>query len=349
MEVSDMLATDAGNLVRASIDSGFLPIKPCRSRGTVELDFHASGFVVGIEGVWTNADIAQFRHFLNLRHIDPWDAELDKSLARAKEKYLQGKNSLFLCKAHPCCKACSFDTSEKALAVASRMAGLPIFTTGCQGQCKQAPVLSLRIGDRSQMFARVVAGKDWLTVLAFAKEAAQADSLLVNPGDAESFLYDPAHKDAKPDAHLKGLRFLLGRFRGEGRCAMGSQVFQKEVVGTVEAGGRFIALRMAASYPLTNGRKDTHRALVVVGIKLSSKCIIGRAYNDGGRTCEYEVEQNGDILQFADALPDHGRQWKRARKILKPTKDGYEESLEVDAGAGFINYYKIAMRKISSL
>jgi hypothetical protein len=107
--------------------------------------------------------------------------------------------------------------------------------------------------------------------------------------------------------------------------------------------------RMAASYPLANGREDTHRALVVVGIKSASKCITGRAHNDGGRTCEYEVEQGGDILQLADALPGHGRQWKSARKTLRPTKDGYEESLEVDAGEGFINYYNISMRKTSSL
>ena len=89
---------------------------------------------------------------------------------------------------------------------------------------------------------------------------------------------------------------------------------QKEVVGSVEAGGCFVALRTAASYSLANGCKDTHRALVFVGKKSASKCIVGRAYKDGGRTCEYQAEQDGDILQFADALPDHGRQWSTHAK-----------------------------------
>ena len=92
-------------------------------------------------------------------------------------------------------------------------------------------------------------------------------SLLVNPGEAQAFLHDPVHERAKPDTHLKRLRFLLGHFHGEGCYATGGYRFEKEVVGGLEAGGRFIALRMAASYPLADGRKDIHRALVIVGGK----------------------------------------------------------------------------------
>ena len=340
-----------------SEDSGKLPLvltgaanKPRGSARTSDgLDFHASGFVTRVEGVWTKADLAQFRHFLNLRHLVPTDAALMSSLGRAKRKYLQSPNRLFLCKAHPCCNACSFDTSDTALAAASRMAGLPISTTGCQGQCKHAPVLSLRIGDRSQMFAHVATGEDWLAVRTFVRTAVQADSLMVSPGAAEEFLHDPVHEHSKPDAHLKPLRFLLGHFRGEGRCATSGYTFQKEVIGTFEAGGRFIALRMAASYPLADGGKDTHRALVIVGPKSSSGSITGRAYTDAGSICEYEVEQREHILLFPDASPDHTRHWKRSRKLLTPTNEGFDERLEVDAGEGFVTYYTIPMRKIGYL
>ncbi len=349
MEMPIIFAGQLEKLPHGVTKTGFMPDEPGRSATPDELDFHASGFMARVEGVWTNADLAQFRHFLNLHHLVPTDEELIATLQRAKREYLQGDNRLYLCGAHPCCKAYNFETSEAALAAASRMAGLPISTTGCQGQCKHAPVLSLRIRDQSQMFARFANGEDWLATFKFVKTAVRADSLLVSPGDAEEFLHDPVHEHVKPGTHLKTLRFLLGHFRGEGRCASSGYTFQKEVVGTFEAGGCFMALRMAASYPLADGRKDTHRALVIVGPKPSSGNITGRAYTDGGSIREYEVEQHEQSLLFADAPPDHTRQWKHSRKLLKPTNDGFEERLEVDAGEGFVTYYTISMRKIASL
>jgi len=63
---------------------------------------------------------------------------------------------------------------------------------------------------------------------------------------------------------------------------MNSYAFQKEVIGTFEAGGRFIALRMDASYPLADGRKDVHKALVIVGSEAASGSITAHAYTDGG-------------------------------------------------------------------
>lgn len=330
--------------------NGRAPIRPRRSgNSTLELDVHASGFVTRVEGAWTDADLAQFRHFLALRQFRPTEEELLSSLQLAKRKYLEGPHRLFLCGDRPCCKARGFETSESTLAAASRMAKVPISITGCQGQCKHAPIASLRIGEQSQMFAQVANRDDWLAVLSFAKSAVQADSLLVNPGNAAAYLHDPFHAHPKPDAHSKALQFLLGRFRGEGHCGSGGYTFQKEVVGTFEAGGRFMALRMAATYPSTDGRKDTHRALVIVGSKPSSGNIAGRAYTDGGAICEYEVEQEGDALSFADAPPDHTREWKHSRKIIKPTNEGFDERLVVDGGGGPFTYYSISMRRIADL
>jgi hypothetical protein len=330
------------------IDSGRSPIRQRRcGYSTLELDFHASGFVTRVEGAWTDADLAQFRHFLALRQFRPTEEELLSSLQRAKRKYLEGQHRLFLCGDHPCCKARDFETSESALAAASRAAEVPISITGCQGQCKHAPIASLRIGDQSQMVAQVANSDDWLAVLSFAKSAVQADSLLINPGNAAAYLHDPFHEHPRTDVHSKALQFLIGRFRGEGHCGSGGYTFQKEVVGTFEAGSRFVALRMAATYPSTDGRKDTHRALVIVGPKPSSGNIIGRAYTDGGAICEYEVKQEGEVLSFADAPPDHTREWKHSRKLIKPTNEGFEERLVVDAGEGFFTYYSIPMRRIA--
>jgi len=349
MEVPIHSPAETDSVLQA-IRGGFLPIKPQPTAWNAnDLDLHASGFVARVEGGWTNADLAQFRHFLELRQLVPTDEELFNSLERAKSIYHEGKNRFFLCGAHPCCQARDFATFEKALVAAGRMAGLPISKTGCQGQCKYASVASVRIGDQTQMFSRVASRDDWLAVLSFVKSAIQAGSMLVSPGDAEEFLHDPVHEHSKPDVQSKALRFLIGHFRGEGRCPYGGYTFQKEVAGTLEAGGRFVALRMAASYPLADGRKDTHRALVIVGPKPTSGNINGRAYTDDGGICEYEVEQDGEVLLFDHASPDHARDWKRTRKLLKPTHEGFEERLEVDAGEGFFTYYSVFMRRMASL
>jgi hypothetical protein len=313
-----------------------------------ELAFHASGFLAKVAGSWTEAAVAQFRHFLSLRRSTPSAQELEDALALAKENYFAGENRFYVCDAQPCCNKTGFDTSDAALEHLSGELGLPISKTGCQGPCKQAPVVSLRIGARSEMFAQVTTQSDWKAVLGFVKAAVRAGSLLIDPGAAEEFLYDQAHDHGKPSAHLKPLRFLLGHFRGEGRYAMTEYAFQKEVIGSFEAGGRFIALRMDASYPLADGRKDVHKALVIVGSEPSSGNITAHAYTDGGIVREYSIARSEQALEFADLAPGHATQWKRARKIIRPTPEGFEENLEVDAGQGFVPYYTIPMRKVTS-
>jgi hypothetical protein len=317
------------------------------SHTAAELEFYASGFMVRTEGSWTDGALAQFRHFLSLRGLSLSPDELAGALANAKEKYLKGENRLYLCNAQPCYNKIGFDTSDAALERMSRDLGLPISKTGCQGPCKQAPIVCLRIGERSEMFAQVTTPEDWRVVLNFVKTAVQAGSLLIDSGQAEEFRHDPVHDHGKPSAHLKPLRFLLGHFRGEGRYAMTEYAFHKEVIGSFEAGGRFIALRMDASYPLVDGRKDVHKALVIVGSEPSSGNITAHAYTDGGIVRQYAITRSERALEFADQAPGHANQWKRARKIIEPTPDGFEERLEVDAGQGFVPYYRIPMRRLS--
>jgi len=285
-----------------------------------ELEFHAAGFLVKVEGSWTATALAQFRHFLNLRRLSPSTQELKDALTKVKHEYFDGKNRLYLCVAEPCCSKIGFDMSDAALDRVRCELGLPISKTGCQGPCKQAPIVSLRVGERSEMFAQVTTQHDWSAVLDFVKAAVQAGSLLIDAGAAEDLRHDPVHDHGKPSAHLKPLRFLLGHFRGEGRYAMTEYAFQKEVIGSFEAGGRFIALRMDASYPLADGRKDVHKALVIVGSEPSSGNITAHAYTDGGIVREYSIAYSEQALEFTDVPPGHADEWKRARKILKTDK-----------------------------
>jgi hypothetical protein len=313
-----------------------------------ELAFHAFGFLVKVEGAWTDAAFAQFRHFLSLRSLSPSANELTAALERAKDKYFDSKNRLYICDAQPCCNKIGFDGSDAALDRLAGELGVPISKTGCQGPCKQAPVIALRIGTRSETFAQMTAPDDWRALFDFVKTAVKAGSLLIDAGAAEDFRHDPVHDHGKPSVHLKPLRFLLGHFRGEGRYAMANYAFHKEVIGSFEAGGRFIALRMDASYPLADGRRDVHRALVIVGSETSSGTITAHAYTDSGIVREYSIARIEQVLEFPDLAPGHANQWKRARKIIRATPDGFEENLEVDGGQGFVPYYTIPMRRVTS-
>ena len=268
-------------------------------------------------------------------------------LHQAKEEYLHGSSRLSVCAARPCRDKIAFDLSDAGVESAGVEAGMPISITGCQGPCKQAPVLSLRIADRSEFFAQVASTADWQTILKFARRARAAGTLMTHAGSAEPFRFDPVHDHLKPDVYLTPLQFLVGHFRGEGKYTMTSYTFHKEVIGTPEAGGRFIALRMGVSYPLVDGRTDVHNALVMVGAHASRDRFIAHAYTDAGIFRQYSVEGTEGELRFDDLPPGHSDQWRRARKVLRATPGGFEEQLEVDSGEGFVPYYVISMHRIA--
>jgi len=306
-----------------------------------DLTQHALGFVVRTEGRWTERDLAAFRHFLKLRRLSPSDEELAAIITAASEVYTQGEHRLYVCGASPCC------TREDPAPNDNQSCDVPITRTGCQGLCKHAPVAALRVGSRTQVFAEFSRAKDWLSILDFAGKAARDGSLAISAGRAGQFFHDEEHDRDAPQ--LEPLRFLVGHFRGEGVHVHDGYRFQKEVIGSYEAGGRFISLRMDARYPTTDGRHDVHRALVIVGARQPSGQIKGQAFTDGGTTHEYVVQEQEGGLQFLDVSPDHGQRWKLARKVLQPTANGYQETLEVDAqdGAGFAPYSTLPMRRIA--
>ena len=318
------------------------------SEDTTDLESHASVFVAKVSGEWTDTAFAQFRDYLKKIGIFTSEDELRAVVENAKGKFWQGDCRVFLCNALPCHAKIGFDLSIEALDRSYSELGVPVSLTGCQGPCKQAPVLTLRVGNRSECFAQVASPADWQAVLKFANRAAAAGTLLLDAQEAQQYRFDPVHDGPKPNFHLNHLLFLLGHFRGEGKYAMTGYTFSKEVIGAFEAGGRFIALRMDASYPLSDGRKDVHKALVIVGSEPSSDTIKAHVYTDGGAMREYCVESDNGQLHFDDVPPGHGKLWKRARKILRPTAEGFEERLEVDSGDGsFVPYYVIVMRKVA--
>jgi len=101
---------------------------------------------------------------------------------------------------------------------------------------------------------------------------------------------DLVHDPEENRVPLQKLRFLLGRFRGEGRYTKGTGVFYKETRGTWEAGGRFIGLRMNVTYPLADGRRDIHEAFVMVGAGSTLASFEAQAYTDGGIIMNYHLE-----------------------------------------------------------
>ena len=74
-----------------------------------------SGFVVSTDGVWAEADLVQFMHFLKLRHLKPTKAELDSSLKRAEGGIPSRGECLYLCAAQPCCRVSSYTSDSVPL------------------------------------------------------------------------------------------------------------------------------------------------------------------------------------------------------------------------------------------
>ncbi|MGH7318871.1 MAG: hypothetical protein ACRELA_04480, partial [Candidatus Rokuibacteriota bacterium] len=133
---------------------------------------------------------------------------------------------------------------------------------------------------------------------------------------------------------------------GTGRYANRAGEFHKEVVGGWEAGGRFLALRMAVTYPLDDGRKDVHQALVIVGYDDGQDVYEARAFTDSGTTRTYSLTVAHDQILFEDRVPGHVAA-DRARKVLRPRAAGFDEQLEVQTGIeAFRPYSMLELRPV---
>jgi len=313
-----------------------------------ELALQALGFVARVDGRLDEAARLHFRRFARARRSSASLAEMARALDDALALYQAG-DSLMVCAARPCAGAFGFDTGDRAAAEIARQVAMPVTRTGCQGHCKHKPVVCLRVDERREMFGHLTTDADRRAMFDYAKSAHALKSFVVPDSNVDAFRFDLEHGAFEPAACLGHIQFLSGRFRGEGQYANGVYKFEKELVGTYEAGGRCMTLRMEARYPTSDGRHDLHRALVVVGLASESNDkLVGRAFTDGGDMHDYEVECRDAGLEFDDRSPDHGTVWKRVRKVLRPTREGYEEWLYVDRGDGLEPYYRIAMERAAS-
>jgi hypothetical protein len=267
-----------------------------------------------------------------------------------RARFEAGAARLFVCAGDPCRAQWPF--AEREVDGFAGTHGLPLELTECLGPCERPCVASLRVGRRRQMFAGITSRSDWATVAEFARRAAGLNSLLVDPGAAQPLRFDPAHDDPGPSVRLHRLAFLLGHFEGEGRYAPGPGVsseerFYKEMIGALEAGGRFLSLRMAVGYPLEDGRDDVHEALVIIGADTEDRALSARAYTDGGATRDFALELTESGLRFADVVTAHGRPPRPARKLLEPIPDGILERVELDLGdRGFAPYSTLILRRL---
>ncbi len=319
-----------------------------RQSNTSPLDLLTLGLVVSGLGVCMDEAVSDLRRYVESKGITDSALEFDASLERAKRHFAQGDAHFFLCDGEPCQQRRRFEAGSHALQREAERIGCRISPTACQGPCKQAPVALLRVGQGCELFAQFVHRREWEAVLEFAQRAAHAKTLLVDTGTAQPFRYDPVHEPVKPSAALDSVRFLLGHFEGTVELPLEQRSIQKEVVGSWEAGGRFLSLRMAATYRRTDGSWDRHQAFLILGPDEETDTLVSRAYTDGGLIQEFRIVIEERRLMFADRVPHHVPAMA-ARKVLTPTADGYEETLELDRGLGvFEPYYKMPIQRKES-
>ncbi len=256
------------------------------------------------------------------------------AIARARDRFAIGDAHWFRCGG----EACRVFPGPSGLG-----AGSPCVetVTGCQGRCERAPVGVLRVGTRCETYAGF-AGPTRAFGDALRAVAAAGHFWVAG---AEAQRIDPVHDApgaAPAELPLAPFAFLVGHFRGVGGYPGAEGRFFKELVGSWDAGAQVLSLRMAVGFPLRDGRRDRHEALVL--IRRDERGFVGHAFADGGgqRDYRYQVESDGTLC-FDDRAPGHGDRATRARKRLIPTECGYDERLEVERDDGFALYSEVAM------
>lgn len=315
-----------------------------RPAGTT-IDDLTLALMVDSGGECSNETVGDLRRYAESKKLVGTTAEFEASLDRARGSFNEGASHLFLCDGKPCHRRRQFDGSAETLQHEVERIGCRITSTACQGPCKEAPVTTLRVGRQCEMFTQFSRPSHWQTLLEFATRASGAGTLQIESESVEPFRYDPNHAAEKPSPALLPLKFLIGRFEGTVELPEERRSIHKQVVGSWETGGRFLALRMAATYQQFDGNHDRHQALVLVGADPDHGGFLSRAYTDVGSIVDFHLEVDGARLRFADRVP-HGVSATAARKVLIPAGDGYDESLELDRGFGrFDPYYTIPMRR----
>ena len=153
-------------------------------------------------------------------------------------------------------------------------------------------------------------------------------------------------RHAPPAPQIAVLGFLIGRLGGQGWLGDRDYRYTKQVSGSWVAGGHHLLLEMCADYPLRDGQCDSHSVALIVSPGPEEGSLVSRAYTDGGSVIDYRPVPTAGGLVFDDRVP-HGVRARRARKVLRATGFGYEETLEVERDdGGFVPYAKIELHRM---
>ena len=158
------------------------------------------------------------------------------------------------------------------------------------------------------------------------KTAKAAGTLLIDPGEAEPFRFDPVHDHPKPACPSKTAYSF-------------SWVISAARVNISRRPIRFT--RNSSARPRPGVVSSLCAWVSRILCSMAQKTFTARwslsawsprpdhfpahAYTDGGLVREYTVEPGDGCLEFADVPPGHG-QWKRARKTLTPTEVGFRRT-----------------------
>lgn len=118
------------------------------------LDGLILALVVSGMGTCTEEAVEDLRRYVQSKEIAHTAADFNASLERAKRHFAEGEAHLFLCDGVPCRRRQRFEATPESFRGTEQMMGCPITMTDCQGPCKQAPVATLRVGAKCDMFTQ---------------------------------------------------------------------------------------------------------------------------------------------------------------------------------------------------
>ncbi len=111
-------------------------------RSALSLVIHKNGKVIA-EDVDDLVDRYRVKKGISLDKVRYWQA-----VKAATENYQRQDNCLFVCTDSRCLAKTFLSPSNASLKELSRDLDCPVEATGCHWQCDDAPVLTLKIGDR---------------------------------------------------------------------------------------------------------------------------------------------------------------------------------------------------------
>lgn len=286
------------------------------------------GFIAGHQGSWGKSALDRLHWQLRRAGHDLTREELEARLEAIRPEFEACNAHLFLCAGKPCQNFSSCPVEETAHRIGDDVGNMPITLTDCQGPCNHGPVATLRVGIRSVCLSGFRRDTDVAAMAAYCSRASKAGTHLIDPANALGLIHQ--EEDHGFDGgKFAPVAFLLGHHIGTGFCGAEQMRFIKEVRGSWEAGGRFLGLRMSATYGLGEDFKDTHSAYVMVGLNPETGGLESRGYTDGGEEIIYPMMvQPGGIIAFPDRVP-HSTGATCAEKRLSPTDGGYREVLEL--------------------